>query len=103
MNKNESGVELIAEERPERLSLAERRDMEFEKFRRNLRILRAGINISAVQLSQEIGFKIGGGKRIIDLEYGRGNPKLDELLAIAKYFNVTLDELLYKTAKINFE
>ena len=86
--------------REERLTLRESRDKQFDTFRRNLRMLRASVDISAVELS--INIKLKNGKRCIDLEYGRGNPSTDELLAISKHFNVTLDELLFKNATINF-
>ncbi len=41
--------------------------------------------------------------RYRDLEDGRGGPKLDEIEALAKYFNVTIDQLLYMKARIIFE
>lgn len=87
--------------REERLSLKETRNMAFEKFRRNIRILRAGIDISAADLAIKI--KLKNGKRYVDLEYGRANPTTEELLIISKHFNVTIDELLFKSAKITFE
>lgn len=87
--------------RIERLSLKETRNKYFDKFRRNLRILRASMDISAVDLSKKI--KLKNGKRCIDLEYGRGNPTTEELIAITNYFKITLDDILNKDAKISFQ
>lgn len=43
-------------------------------------------------------------KRINDLEEGRiAKPHLEELLLIAKYFEVSIDNLLYKKATLSFE
>jgi DNA-binding XRE family transcriptional regulator len=87
--------------RPERLTLAESRDMIYEKFRTNLRILRGQTKISAVNLAKKIG--IESGSRISALEYGRGNPTMEETILIAKYFNVTMDDLINKKAIITFQ
>ena len=87
--------------REERLTLKESRNMAFEKFRRNIRILRAGIDISAVELAVKI--KLKNGKRFVDLEYGRGSPSTEELLVISKHFKVSIDDLLFKEAKITFQ
>lgn len=86
--------------REERLSLRQSRDKQFDKFRRNLRILRASLDFSAVVLGEKLSLK--NGSRCIDLEYGRGNPTLEELLSISKYFKVSMDELINKEAKITF-
>ena len=56
----------------DKVSLAQSRDMLYEKFRTNSRLLRAYKGWSAVQASKEFGFRAS--KRVIDLEYGRGNP-----------------------------
>lgn len=90
-----------AEARLERVSLAEARNMIYEKFRSNIRILRAKQGWSGTEASDKIGLK--NGKRMIDLEYGRANPDMDEMLLIAKHFNVKIDDLLNKDAKITFE
>jgi transcriptional regulator with XRE-family HTH domain len=87
--------------REERLSLKESRNMAFEKFRRNIRILRASLDISAVEMAKKM--KLKNGKRYVDMEYGRGNPTTEELLIISKWFKVSIDELLFKEAKITFE
>lgn len=86
--------------RLERLSLKESRSKQFDNFRRNLRVLRASLDISAVQLSEKI--KLKNGKRCIDLEYGRGNPTTEELLSISKHFKISLDDLLFREAQITF-
>jgi len=89
--------------RDERLSLAENRDMLYEIFRNNARLLRHYKCVSAVQMAEELNnttFKRG--KRIIDLEYGRANPTTEEILIIAKYFNVSLSDLMQKEARVTF-
>lgn len=87
--------------REERLSLKASRDKQFDKFRRNLRILRASVDCSGVELAGKIPLK--NGARCVDLEYGRGNPTTEELMLISKYFNFTIDDLLHKEAQISFK
>jgi ribosome-binding protein aMBF1 (putative translation factor) len=87
--------------RPERITLAEARDMIYEKFRTNCRLLRAKRGWSGVEAGEKIGLK--NGKRMIDLEYGRANPTIDELLLITKCFCVSMDNLMHKEANIIFE
>jgi transcriptional regulator with XRE-family HTH domain len=86
--------------RPERITLAEARDMLYEKFRTNCRLLRAKQGWSGVEAGEKIGLK--NGKRMIDLEYGRANPTIEELLLITKCFDLSMDELMHKEAKIVF-
>jgi len=74
----------------------------FETFRINLALLKSLSGKSAETLSKELGFEKG--YRFFNLEYGRtGAPKLEEVMAIAKYFNITIDDLLYKRAKVEFK
>lgn len=87
--------------REERLTLKDSRNMAFEKFRRNIKILHGSQNLSGVEIAKKMNIK--NGARYISLQYGRGNPETDELLAIAKYFKIGLDDLLFKDAKITFE
>lgn len=88
-------------DRLERVSLSEVRDMIYEKFRTNIRLLRAKKGWSGTEASEKIGLK--NGKRMIDLEYGRANPSMEEMLLISKAFDVSIDSLLHKEAKITFE
>jgi transcriptional regulator with XRE-family HTH domain len=72
----------------------------FINFRRNLELLRIEKGLSTEQLSNELGMTK---KRIVDIEYGkkgRGVPKAKELFNIAKFFNVTVEDLVHKKAKI---
>lgn len=88
--------------REERLKLKETRDISYDNFRRNLRILRSSMDISAVELSEKLGLK--SGHRCIDLEYGRqGIPSVWELDTISKFFEAPIDALLNKKATISFE
>ncbi len=93
-------VNAVTEGRDERRTLAEGRDKIFEKFYTNVRILCALQTISMVDLSREMGMK--SGKRLYDLSYGRGTPSTEELMALAKKFNCTMDDLLTRTATVKF-
>jgi DNA-binding XRE family transcriptional regulator len=85
-----------------RASLTEKRKGEFEIFRHNLRLLRASVMKSSNQLSKLL--ELQSLKRIVDLEEGRASqPKLEEVMKIAKYFNVTTDQLLYQKAEVTFK
>lgn len=85
-----------------RAKLSDVRKAEFEIFRYNLRLLRASVGKSAAELAAEL--KLRTLKRINDLEEGRiSQPKFEEVLLFAKYFNVTLDQLLYQKAEVSFK
>lgn len=85
-----------------KLSLTEERMKQFEVFRHNLRLLRHTTGLSAEKLGKELGFDKY--HRVVDLEYGRATePKLQEVIVISKYFNVSIDNLLYNRIKIAFE
>lgn len=88
-------------QRLERLSLAETRDKKFEKFYRNLRVLHGSSNLSGVEIAKKLGMK--NGARFLDLQYGRGNPTLEELLSICNYFKISMDDIMNKNATIKFE
>lgn len=75
---------------------------EYEVFRINLRLLRHTTGQTAEQLGKALGFKKH--YRIGDLELGRGGPpKLEEVKKIASYLKVTIDQLLYTKAEVNFK
>jgi DNA-binding XRE family transcriptional regulator len=84
-----------------KVTLTEERLATFEIFRHNLRLLRNSTGLSAEKLGRELNFEKY--HRIVDLEYGRATePKLDEVMRIAKYFAITIDDILYKKTKITF-
>lgn len=83
------------------ITLAQSRDMLYEKFRTNSRLLRAWKGWSAVQASKEFGFR--NSRRLIDLEYGRGNPTMEEMIAISKVYGYSIDDILNKQIKFIFE
>lgn len=84
-----------------RTSLTEDRLKTFETFRINLRLLRHSKDMSALALGKDIGFEKA--YRIIDLEEGKATaPKLEEVMMIAKYFDITIDKLLFYKAEIKF-
>lgn len=100
-NKSKSEAIQKMDNKLERVSLAEARDMLYEKFRTNCRLLRAKCGLSGVEAGERIGLK--NGKRMIDLEYGRANPTIEELLLITKCFGVSMDDLMHKEGKVIFE
>jgi DNA-binding XRE family transcriptional regulator len=89
------------QDRQERISLSQKREMMYEKFRTNTRLLRAKVGVSGCEASEKMGLK--NGKRLIDLEYGRAHPTLEEVMMIAEYFKVSTNDLLYGEAKIIFQ
>jgi transcriptional regulator with XRE-family HTH domain len=86
----------------QQVTLSEKRMKEYENFRSNLKMLRHSTDLSAENLAKQLGFLKQ--YRISDLEYGRAKvPTIDEIKIISVFFNVTIDQLLYKRAKIYFE
>lgn len=59
-------------------------------FRYNLRLLRATTELSGKELAEKLEM---ADKRINDLEEGRMPPKMEDAIAIAYYFNITLSDL----------
>lgn len=73
---------------------------EFKQFRYNLQILQASKTVNNRELAEILELRP---KRIEDFREGRVPPKFVELRQIASFFNVTLDDLLYKKAVVTFE
>lgn len=99
-NTKTNGIQKFGDNKLERVSLAQARDMMWEKFRTNCRMLRAQRGWSGVEAGEHIGLK--NGKRMIDLEYGRANPASDEIMLICKCFNVSLTQLVEMQATVTF-
>jgi transcriptional regulator with XRE-family HTH domain len=74
---------------------------EFEQFRKNFAMLRAHKGDTGEEFAKALNLK--STKRAFDFECGRCRPSFDEIRTIAKYFEVTIDELMYKKGKIIFE
>lgn len=91
---------VIGNTREERLSLSESRDMIYDKFYNNLRLLVASQTASMVELARQLNLK--SGTRISDLCYGRGVPSTEELMILGRHFNCSIDDLLYNTAIISW-
>lgn len=70
-----------------------------EDFILNLKLLRASKDLSGKDLAEKTGMAI---KRIADLEEGRVNPTLVDLVSISTFFNISYDDLLAKKSKSNF-
>jgi len=101
MSKTKTDAIQKMDNKLERVSLAEARDMLYEKFRTNIRLLRAKKGWSGCEAGEQIGLK--NGKRMIDLEYGRATPTIEEILLISKAFDVKMDDLIHNEAVIIFQ
>jgi len=71
-------------------NLSEQVKRSLDEFRYNLRLLRATTEFSGKELSEKLGM---GEKRINDLEEGRMPPKMEDAIAIAMFFSITLSDL----------
>ena len=71
-----------------------------EDFILNLKLLRASKDLSGKELAEKTGMAI---KRIADLEEGRVNPTIVDLVSISTFFNISYDDLLAKKAKVTFQ
>jgi DNA-binding XRE family transcriptional regulator len=71
-------------------NLSEQVKRSLDEFRYNLRLLRATTEYNGVELSEKLGMSE---KRVNDLELGRMPPKMEDAIAIAMYFNITLSDL----------
>ncbi len=100
MNRSQKSALVKIDNKLERVSLAEARDMMYERFRTNCRVLRAMKGWSGVEAGEAIGLK--NGKRMIDLEYGRANPSMEEMILISKCFGFSIDQILHKDIVITF-
>ena len=67
-------------------------EIDFKKFRHNLRNARTAMGITAKELSEQAGLKQQ--KRILDIEEGRGSPSLDEVHSICLVLQQPIDEML---------
>lgn len=75
--------------------------IDYSTFARNIRCLRTMKGLTANELSKAAGFKAA--KRVSDFEYShngqrRGVPSLEEVHALSKVLEVTIDDLLFKEA-----
>ena len=65
------------------------------KFSDNLKALRAENNIGQAKLANVLSISI---KTISHWETGYTEPSINQLIQIADYFNITIDELVGRTA-----
>ncbi len=74
----------------------------YANFRANLRLLRYTTDLSVEQLAKSLNFKKF--YRLNSLEVGKGAPvRLEEAEAIATFFKIPIEHLLYRKARIVFE
>lgn len=68
-------------------------------FRINLKTVRESMGLTQKELS--IRCKLRQQKRVADIEEGRGNPSLDEILSICEAVNMPIDSMLKRQAQIS--
>jgi transcriptional regulator with XRE-family HTH domain len=73
--------------------------IDFTNFKRNIRNLRLSRDLAANELSKLAGFPLV--RRVTDLENAIANPKLEEIVTLAKIFEVSIDDLLFKETVIS--
>jgi transcriptional regulator with XRE-family HTH domain len=61
-------------------------------FAKVLKELREEKGLTQTQLAEKLGYK--GAVTIAKWELGQRTPELENLIAIAKFFNISLDELV---------
>lgn len=76
-------------------------DVDFTKFRNNLRKARYIQELSAKDLSIKCGLRQQ--KRIADIEEGRGKPSIEEIYAICEALNQPIDFMLNKESEMTIE
>ena len=74
--------------------------MNYDIFRKNLKIVRRSSNMTAVELSKELDFRQQ--KRIADIEDGRGKLTLSEVCTICEFFEIQIDGMLNKHIQVEF-
>lgn len=74
--------------------------MNFDKFRKNLKIVRNCKGITATELA--VNCKLRQQKRIMDIEQGRGKLTLEEVYSICKGLDVSIDNMIDKDVNVNF-
>lgn len=72
--------------------------IDFELFRKNVLMVRAAKGLNGFQLSEQA--KLHQRKRVHDIEEGRGKPTLEEVAAICRILEVSIDDMLFKTVEI---
>lgn len=71
----------------------------FDIFRNNMRTVRGAKGISGPELSKTANLKQM--KRAHDIEEGRGHPSIEEVVAICKALEVSIDDMLFREVEIN--
>lgn len=77
------------------------RTPETERFVKNMTAIRYSKSMSCRDVSKQAELKRL--KCVEDWECGRGYPRLEEIVAISKLFNVSLDNMLTKDVTIKVE
>ena len=75
--------------------------MDYTNFINNLRIIRTCEGITAKELSKRC--ELRQMKRIADIEDGRGNPDINEVVSICKELNIKIDAMINDKVKIRYE
>jgi DNA-binding XRE family transcriptional regulator len=74
---------------------------DYKIFRDNLAKIRAVRCMSAEEVAIKAGLKHK--KRVYDIEEGRLPPKLEDVCAICKLFEVSIDDMLYKETLVSIK
>jgi len=73
----------------------------YQKFRNNLRLLRAERNFTANELSLYLGWQKAR-VSFLENEINERYPTVEELNQLSEFFGVTLDQLFHQTAYVAF-
>ena len=72
--------------------------MDYLIFRNNVLAIRTSLGITAKELAEKCNLKHH--KRVYEIEEGRVNPKLEDVIAICKHLNQPIDKMLNERVQI---
>ena len=69
---------------------------QFEQLRKNIKMVRHGMQLDRTEFAKRFGFR----RAFTEVESGRFNPKIDEVAAIAKASNLTIEQLMFHSLRL---
>jgi DNA-binding XRE family transcriptional regulator len=69
---------------------------QFEQLRTNIKMVRHAMLLDRTDFAKRFGFR----KAFTEVESGRFNPKIDEVAAIAKASNLTIEQLMFHPLRL---
>jgi DNA-binding XRE family transcriptional regulator len=69
---------------------------QFEQLRKNIAAVRHWMQMDKSEFTKHFGFR----KAFTEVETGRFNPKIDELAAIAKATNLSIEQLMFSPLRL---